>query len=385
MEFPEIRKRLEQSFGISFNDKLWTIFEARKEIQAYHEGENEWSDLREIAEEYLDVQEDIESKAKPEPTTYREHPDASGTDPKSQSGKKRRDGVGIQEVTPVELPEEERLRGEIFEEYLAKVAAIEPNVRRYRRDVLHDQLLSPEQAVEFMRAPKQVGSYLGVFRPTSKRKRYQRVRFVNESGNAEYLDVWEDSVLGELALIAERLTGNFPWQEAQATHFVLTGRVPSVPPVRINYRLEEDFTEERRHYKRGVITLTVSSWVSAETIQRAYKDVQRRVREQRTKNQPVGEKRLKLLRFVLERIDSAELARKTLASRGELSANLIERNERRKLGEQLVKEWDSLHPYWAYGKCKQPGSLLWRDYNQAEKLVARPDYKPPREVIRARE
>jgi hypothetical protein len=86
----------------------------------------------------------------------------------------------------------------------------------------------------------------------------------------------------------------YPWEPEDAAWFVLTGEPPVVAPLNLSY-----------HPDRGVFTLAFASWISEETMRRAY----RKARDQAhggTGNRQLGEKALAVLRFVSERTPSAE-------------------------------------------------------------------------------
>jgi hypothetical protein len=95
------------------------------------------------------------------------------------------------------------------------------------------------------------------------------------------------------------------------------------------------------------ISLTVQPWVPAETVENAYRQVQRRVLG--GKNKRIGDKSLRLLEFVTEREDA--------------DGNLPS-------GSTLVQEWDEkwIHqrPRWCYGADTR---TFWRDLGNAQKSV----------------
>src|SRR5215217_1849543 len=56
-------------------------------------------------------------------------------------------------ITTPEVGPYESLRAEVLSEYLAKLAAINPEVVQFRNDVLTGELLTPEQAYAFLSSP----------------------------------------------------------------------------------------------------------------------------------------------------------------------------------------------------------------------------------------
>ncbi len=110
-------------------------------------------------------------------------------------------------------------------------------------------------------------------------------------------------MLGELQELTEELTRRYPWQDAQATWFVLTGEVPGAPPVKTSYRLPSSI-----HHIDATIILEMAPWVPIGTACKALHSAQRRALWNRN-NQQIGEKNLKPLRFVLERTEPTGLLR----------------------------------------------------------------------------
>jgi hypothetical protein len=307
------------------------------------------------------------------------------------------------------LKEEETLRAEVFEEYLARIAASDPNVIAFRKAVLggRPRLLKREEALKLIRSPAAQALSLALFKelkipvlghqaelkgqkfnvPEDPWRRHQAaifvdppgeaipvwsrseskqrmvmIDFVNESSRADRFWVFNGSLLGELHELGGQLAERFSWQRAQAAWFVLTGEPPAVPPVRIRYRVEED-----EDFKRGVVTLEVATWVSAETVDAVYRDIQRR-RLGSINNRQLDTKTLKLVRFVAKQTKSIELTRA----------------ERRGWGEKLVETWNKENLHYAYTKRKQPTSDFWKDYSRGIQLLLSPTYKRPHEIRRER-
>jgi hypothetical protein len=302
------------------------------------------------------------------------------------------------------LGAEELLRGEVFEECLAKIAARDPNVIEFRKSVLGGRVLKPEQALKLINSPAAQalplhsfkrwkipvlshdakliqdkkfyvaedpwrrfrakifvdppGETITAWSRPEREQRFVTLDFVNENGYADRCRVINGSLLAVLQELAGHLAERFLWQRAQATQFVLTGdEPPAVPPVTIRYALQGD-----EDFKHGQVTLTVAPWVSAKTVNEVYRDIQKRILGS-SRNRKPEVKNLTLLRFVLEREDIASLSRP----------------RRRERGRELVKEWNKKKPGWAYDKS-QPTSTFWRDYNDIKESVIRPEYRDPRKV-----
>lgn len=168
-----------------------------------------------------------------------------------------------------------------------------------------------------------------------------------------------DSPLGALRDLGNYLTKRYQgWRATYATRFVLTGDAPELRPLVV----------ERQG---STITMHVESWISADSVQNAYRSqlqfsewLGKRYGSGRSSrwNRRISDKNLKLLRFVTERIDS----------RG-----------RRPDGKALVAEWDAQEwvREWDAQKeveenprkrasYKGETRRFWRDYNRALHSVA---------------
>jgi len=339
--------------------------------------------------------------------------------------KSRKNQEAVEEHWFPELSREEMLRTEVYGEYLAKVAAADFYVARYRKRLLgeYTATLTLDQAHSLIRSPaaqvlptsffrgmripvgdhdaaflehepgldeaeESVGEYaiIRVWWAENPEGIEQRVQsavtegedltwldFRNEEGEDDYMAVRRDSVLGELQRLASSLTERFPWGEAQATWFVLTGEPPLVPPIKVRYTsrpaqvyLEPSGKPERFEY--GEVTISAVPWVSEKIVAKAYFNLQQRILPG-DENRPLGRRRLELLRFVIQRENPVDL---TQARRG-------------RIGTELVEAWDRKNPNWAYGQYKQPTSAFWDAFNDVEELVLHPSWTHPRKVSQSGE
>ncbi len=331
-------------------------------------------------------------------------------------------------------------RAGAFEEHLAKVATIDQSVYRFREKVLGGPLLVPEQAralltseaarffslalfrkwniplighaaelVEYKtkREGAEVWNYatvsveppgitktvpalsvephsdlLTVWSGRDRNKRIRELTFPGEDGYVKGVFVWKRSVLGELHKLTQKLTKRYPWQDAQATWFVLTGTIPAAPPLKIRYRVNRG-----TNVTNGAITLEAAPWVPAKIVYRAFRGAQRRVLV--GDNQPISEKNLKLFRFVTERIDPVGLLKERHTdvpdsdwmTTEELVANL--RYAKVPKGSELVEEWDKQE--WVQEEPKKRAydkdtRRFWRDYHRARRAVAHAFYRRPNEL-----
>lgn len=94
-----------------------------------------------------------------------------------------------------------------------------------------------------------------------------------------WISVWPESVLDEVREVAEALARGLPWEEPDATWFVLTGVAPTIEPftvVRESNRngyvsATDDPADAYVGYRFSEITLRVQSWVSPESVENVYR------------------------------------------------------------------------------------------------------------------
>jgi hypothetical protein len=357
-------------------DSIWKRLESRGLVDmALQEPETALRELLSDAEPYLvGVEIGVQFSAPPQSKGKQEEQDEQDE---------------IEEIRPV-LNDLERERAAAFEEHVARIAANDSRVSRFRDKVLGGKLLTPEQALilihspaawsfsrfqfekwgipltdhtaelietEEYRANGRVGNSFTVHvePPGIERTRARILRklpFVDESGHAESITVGEGSVLGDLAKLADKLQAAYPWEsKADIVHFLLTGTVPAVPPVKMYYSRKEKLGLERSSdsFRYGTITLEVAPWISAKTVEAAYRDAKRQVSRNR-KYRRLEEKSLKMIRFI---------------------AGYDEPPKGRQLLEAWnATEWVDKNPTWDYDPNK-PGrsSRFWRDYHRARRAL----------------
>jgi hypothetical protein len=295
----------------------------------------------------------------------------------------------IEEIHPV-LDDLERERAAAFEEHVARIAANDSRVRRFRDKVLGGELLTPEQALTLIHSPAAWGFSLLQFEnwgipltnhtaelkeseeyradgrvgnrftvrveppgiERTKSRILRKLPFVDESGYAENITVGEGSVLGDLAELADRLYATYPWEpKADIVHFVLTGAIPAIPPVRMYYSRKQklDLELSPGGFSHGTITLEVAPWISAKTVEAAFRDAKRQVSRNR-KYRRLEEKSLKMIRFVAQ-YDEPPKGRRLLEAWN---------------AQELVKKRIENDPTWYYNPDKRgESSRFWRDYHRA--------------------
>ena len=178
-------------------------------------------------------------------------------------------------------------------------------------------------------------------------KGWDLLAFPDEEHGINQVCVQPGSVLGELHSRVHKLILRYPWQEAEATWFVLTGKTPWIAPVTLQAR----GVGAHGMFERQFVTIKVEPWVSEETVRRTYREAQ--VRMLRGDNRPAKKKQLDLFRFVSSRTDPFTLYGK----------------ERARVARALVSEWDRDNQNDAYGSETR---RFWRDYDRALELIALP-------------
>jgi hypothetical protein len=178
--------------------------------------------------------------------------------------------------------------------------------------------------------------------------------FPGEERHIHRVLVRPQSVLGKLHNEVSQLIQRYPWEEQEATWFVLTGETPSVTPLTWQFRsYGDDLWEDSFTY--GFITLKIEPWVPVEMVQEIFHSLQCRLRGRRRARLP-EEKSLNLVQFVNEQVNVADLSLR----------------ERRERGRQLVAVWDDANPEDTYeGNTWK----FWRDYHRTRKTVMTPTYR----------
>jgi hypothetical protein len=297
--------------------------------------------------------------------------------------RKRNLDKGSEIITP-EVGQYERLRASVLSEYLAKIVSIDPEVVQFRNAVLATELLTPVQARAFLSSPasrylslevwraygipaRHTAALLGenyghtedgpfhwvqvrteppgethaVFIPNPQS--YENVTYLAGNGRPKRVTVWPGSVLGNLRNLCKELTKAHPWDVYEAIWFVLTGEIPLVRPIRA--KTHSSSVLGGRAY--NTISLTVQPWVSPETVEMAYRQLQKRVIGGGSGR--IAEKSLNLLRFVTKRADG--------------NGNLPK-------GYVLVADWDrqwkEKRPQWCYGSDTR---RFWRDFRNVQESV----------------
>jgi hypothetical protein len=230
-----------------------------------------------------------------------------------------------------QLGVKETRRAEVVEEYVAKVAACEGRVFAFRKRFLGGTVLSPAQADALITSPAAAFLPLEYFTPFGESRipllnhsatlrtdppkgdeggsyslsifvqppgetfsvavqRTERLLCIDEEGQTEETLVEDRSVLEGLRRLSNYLAAEYPWQEAQATWFVLTGEPPALSAARgrVSRGSAAPYAE---------IVMTVQPWVPADTVRQFYGQLQGQVRTSRPR--ALSERNLAVFRFVV--------------------------------------------------------------------------------------
>lgn len=98
---------------------------------------------------------------------------------------------------------------------------------------------------------------------------YGELEYLNEAGEVVIIKVHEESVLHDLARLSGALTYAYGWARAEATLFVLTGRVPTIPTV------QGYLTLRRRHPALSTIQIEASIRLPRAKMAAYYSEAQR--------------------------------------------------------------------------------------------------------------
>ncbi len=299
------------------------------------------------------------------------------------------------------LSEYEQLRAQAVTERVAQLAAAVPEVRRFRDRVCNGNTLSPEQATRLLRSPatrvftpeqfaqrglspvdhevigivENHGSADGDYwrrcaarfqspqpalvlernltiaakLPTSDTGQILPERipplasytFPAGDGTGQRIMAWPESVLDIVHSTGVALIEHYPWPELDALWFVLTGIAPALPVVRQEVKLFD-----HPHGRHAAIELAVAPWVSADTVLRAYRRLQREVLG--GDNRPISMRNLALFRFVVAEQQAAD---------GKAT------------WREMLGRWNRAHPQWHYDDVRR----FNRDWVRTERALLSAD------------
>ena len=329
---------------------------------------------------------------------------------------------GSSETVQVSLGASELARQGALEEYFAMCAACDFDVYRFRKKVLEGHLLSKDQAWKLLKSPAaalvetrffeswgipivghtaEVKSYESDLLPWGRRhvatltidppgitrevsmsplpggshpekRRPLVLKFPDEESGVANHHVWSVSLLGELREVGEKLHKRYRWHPAEAVWFVLTGETPTVPALTVTRYFPSTMYH---HPDRDVlITIEASPWISSRSVARAFRKAQIKTLGGGAGSSP-SEKNLKLLRFVIERMDPLGMLEagsrlpKTPEKGKPTELELITNLQYVKVpeGKELVNEWNEMNAQWSYGGDTR---RFWRDFNRIREAMA---------------
>ena len=258
MDWEHLKKRLRAEVEAPNFEALWVNLKELEETEglvtdALDNSVPGYEDLKSRAEEYAAVQRQ-----------YAQHAGYSGRPPGPERGK----SIEVPEAESTGY-EEECMRA--VAAYRALAAEHRPDVRSLREGLLPDGLLTASQAEVFVR--ERAGESGEI------------LEYVDGEGYVDTVPVIQGSDLDRLQKVSARLSDEYRWSRADATHFLLTGVYPGASLIR-GWR------------RPGAVTLEIELYASPETV----KNVYRKIRADRRYTQQHTLKGARVLRFVLEEV-----------------------------------------------------------------------------------
>jgi hypothetical protein len=278
----------------------------------------------------------------------------------------------------VELHPSEARRASAYSELVARTGAQMHSVKRVREQILGSSLLALPDAISLLQSPvaRQFPRWLlereGVplvghtatlveqspdddglqpilIQPgdvilkaaTRHPPDYKTLEYPDAEGGIGVTSYVRFSVVDEIAQAARALESALPWTQVQAVGFLLCGMVPSIQPLRVSYRHTIGPIEH------ATVTIRVEPWVSAQTVEAAYRRVQKELLGR--ENRPLVGRGLDVLSFCLSRPDRS--------------------------WEQLKVEWNSTNPDRQYPDRQN----FWRDFERTKNHLGRPGYRTKRQ------
>jgi hypothetical protein len=212
----------------------------------------------------------------------------------------------------------------------------------------------------------------------------EQLLFADKDDHVQEVWVRHLSVLNELRWISVRLARVYPWEEAEASRFVLTGKPPRVPAVVGRLQARRD-----RATTYGTITLTIQSWVPADVVYGFYRDMRHDAFA--GNHQTVSERKIAVFRFVMgqHEVHPPE-GGKPNPEDGEPKYTIVDsrvgprlhlsRQTKAKLlrKPKLIKppwkvmldRWNKQYTDWTY----KDEANLKRDFHEARKTIVHPQY-----------
>jgi hypothetical protein len=301
-----------------------------------------------------------------------------------------------------QLGVKETRRSEVVEEYVAKVAACERTVFAFRKRFLGGTALSHAQADALITSPAAAYLPFEYFTPFGESRipllnhsatlktvppksdeggpysldivvqppgetfsvevqQTERLLYIDEDGQTAEVLVEDRSVLEGLRRLSNYLRAEYPWQEAQAAWFVLTGEPPALSAAtgRVSRGSAAPYAE---------ITMTVQPWVPADTVWKFYGQLQGQVRTSRPR--ALSGRNLAVFRFV---VGQQEV--KPYSDDAQVSALTRQHPKLMKLKQPswrvMLERWNQPYPAehkWRYKYVRN----FQRDFQRAAQAIVSP-------------
>jgi len=171
----------------------------------------------------------------------------------------------------------------------------------------------------------------------SSRERFDRSYMYREVAGVRVVPL---SLLGKLREVGKQLARRYPWLEAEAVRFVLTGEPPWMPPL-TGQSVKGGF---REHGADPAIIITAAAYTSADTVRRLFLQMQHQVGGRAQQERAKG---AAVLRFVLQQVDSE----------GDLPP-----------WPELQRRWNAAHPEQRY----KDASGIRKQYERAYQEIIAP-------------
>ncbi len=314
----------------------------------------------------------------------------------------RGDQEGQSDLITQALGHKETQRADAVADFVAKIAACERGVFAFRKRFLNGTTLSHEQAQAIITSPAAAYLPFRYFTPSSKSEiplinhvatlmtepwqdhdndpyplgifvdppgrtftvrvgRTEILLYIDEEGQTGEVLVEEHSVLEGLRRLSTRLAAEYPWQEAQASWFVLTGEPPALPAA--TGRLSRGSAAPY-----GEITMKVQPWVSADSVRKFYGYLQ----GQMLASQPraVSERNLAVFRFVVaqqEVMSASDGTRPSGLTRRHPKLMKLKQPSWRVMLERWNREY-AARPKWQYTNVRN----FERDFQRAARGIVSP-------------
>lgn len=288
------------------------------------------------------------------------------------------------------LTESESRRANALMLFWAKHAAGRTEVRQFREHILDNKLLTMQEAYAFLRSPalqmfslfeleqanipimghsatircrefENKVNHGDIWRltvhvePLNRELSCRRVLsksvehlwFAGEDGWGNAVDVWPHSIMSDLLKASESLGKQYEWKAGQAAMFILTDIVPLVHPL--------TYTITRGNLATSVVTIAFHSWVTEQTVRRAYHEAQQKIYSKTPRS--IGPKNAAIFEFVVEQMDS---------------------EGNKPTWRELMEQWNRQQQRnnWTYVGVQN----FWRDFDRAQNCLLKPQLRerPPK-------